>query len=208
MMPAATTTTAMTPATSRRRLLLSASRRAGRRWRSLGGAGCFFRGGRSGRVWGRAPGDGRRSWGRSRRSLNNRSLSSLCGSRGSTAGREHARKADVFGGVGQQGEMASPLQRDAKAALVLSARARLAAGFHLASVRDVTPQSTRFLVVDYLHLVDAEGADFPARCVTAASLPLRTSARLALRLGAGGDGWPLGLARGLRRPGPRAPPSR
>jgi hypothetical protein len=65
----------------------------------------------------------------------------------------------VVSGVRQHRHETSALQRGGQHALVLCARAALAARIDLAAVADVPADATDVLVVDFLDLIDAERAD-------------------------------------------------
>src|SRR5579859_2447334 len=81
--------------------------------------------------------------------------------------RAHER-ADVLGGVREEGHVARALQRRGEHPLVLRARAALAARVDLAAVADVAADATDLFEVDLLDLVDAERADLAARAPRAA----------------------------------------
>src|SRR5579859_2584554 len=76
--------------------------------------------------------------------------------------RAHER-ADVLGGVREEGHVARALQRRGEHPLVLRAGAALAARIDLAAVADVAADAADLFEVDLLDLVHAERADLSAR---------------------------------------------
>ena len=63
--------------------------------------------------------------------------------------------------------MARSFDGDRQRSLMLGARSGLPSWLDLATVRDVTPNSTDILVVDIFDLIHTEIADLPARIVAA-----------------------------------------
>src|SRR5207245_7789958 len=95
--------------------------------------------------------------------------------------RRHER-ADVLRGVRQKCHETGALQRLGEHALVLRAGAALAARVDLAALADVSADAADVLVVDLLHLLDAERAHAAARpaatnpalaTITAVAVPVR-----------------------------------
>ena len=72
---------------------------------------------------------------------------------------------------GDEREYARALDRPRQRPLVLRAHTCLAPSFHLVAVRDEAPQPAHILVVDMLHLIDAEGANFAPGIVTRPAAP-------------------------------------
>ena len=64
----------------------------------------------------------------------------------------------MLGGVGQEGQMAGPLDGHRQAALVLGAGPRLAAGLYLAPIREKAGEEIHRFVVYPVHPADAEVA--------------------------------------------------
>src|SRR5206468_10200714 len=93
---------------------------------------------------------------------------------------------DVLSGVRQERHESSALQRAGEHALMLRAGAALAARIDLAALADVAADAADVLVIDALHLLDAERAHAPARpaatraaaitAVTAVAVPVRGAA--------------------------------
>src|SRR5688572_6654909 len=94
--------------------------------------------------------------------------------------REDAGELDVLGRERQQGHVAGTFERERQHALVSRAGAGLAPGLDLGPVGDVTAQAARLLVVDGLHLVDAERADTAASEATTTPTPSRTLVAAAI----------------------------
>lgn len=77
----------------------------------------------------------------------------------------------VVGAKRNEREYASALDSSRKSALVLRADAGLAPRLHLVAIRNEAPKPGYILVVDVLHLIYAEGADFPPRIVSRSAAP-------------------------------------
>jgi len=70
----------------------------------------------------------------------------------------------MFGGIGEQGHEASLLQCAAQTALMLGAGSRLATGFDLPTIRNVTlDEAIGIFIVNFAHMVVAKLTDFAAR---------------------------------------------
>lgn len=76
-------------------------------------------------------------------------------------------------GKREQGQVPCALDGRSQAALVLGARASLAAGLDLASLSEKSARRRYFLVVDSPFLVQAEGTDFAPWLPAPATLPSR-----------------------------------
>ena len=152
---------------------------AGRLRRSRSGCGRGGRlggwsgGRRSSSGWRRCPGGGRPSGSRRRSrgpeaSLVLGAIRRAIGLRRWRAAGHRARlrrhhRAHVLGGVRKQRHVTRALERRREHPLVLGARAALAARVDLATLADVAADATDLLVVDLLHLVDAERTDLATR---------------------------------------------
>ena len=77
----------------------------------------------------------------------------------------------VVGAEGDEREYAGALDSSRQHTLVLRADAGLAPRLHLVSVRNEAPKPAHVFVVNVLHLIDAEGADFPSRIVSRSASP-------------------------------------
>lgn len=85
----------------------------------------------------------------------------------------------MCGGIGQKRHVARILQRYRQSALMLGARARLAAWLDLGTLRNVAAQAANILIVDLAHVVDTERADLAARAeITATAAKSRSTATL------------------------------
>ena len=76
---------------------------------------------------------------------------------------------DVFRSVGQQRHMSRLFKRNCEPALVFRARSRFAAGFNLATIRNVTfHEAAGVFVIDFTSMIVTKLANFAARWPLAA----------------------------------------
>ena len=79
----------------------------------------------------------------------------------------------MFCGKREQGQVPGALDGRSQAALVLGARASLAAGLDLASLSEKSARRRYVLVINSPALIQTEGTDFAPWLPAAASLPSR-----------------------------------
>ncbi len=86
---------------------------------------------------------------------------------------------DVLCSKREQGQVPGALDSIGQTALVLGARASLAAGLDLASLGEKSARRRYFLIVNSPLLVQAEGTDFAPGLPAPASLPSRAGPALS-----------------------------